>query len=98
MPRKQRQPKTRITELSPAFRHVLMLGEHATKRVHGWVALEQIPDLPAACAAAWREHGEALTAEAAAAGFVPARGIRRRRPTGAAVERWRAAFLAQHTY
>ncbi len=47
--------------------------------------------------ACWREWGEALTTEAATAGFVLA-GIGSNRPRGDAVAQWAKAFLALHTY
>lgn len=77
--------------------YLLMTGESAHARVPGWVEVAQLTDVDAACADAWRRHGEALAAEAAGAGFVHA-GVTGRRPTGLAVEQWRTAFLQAHGY
>lgn len=97
MPRKQRQPKSQIAALPPALHYLLMTGEFADTRIHGWVHVAQLADLEAACMDAWRLHGEALIAEAAAAGFEPT-GLDHRRPTGKAVEQWRRTFLQAHSY
>ena len=93
-----KQPDDTIA-LSPALHYLLMTGAHATCRIHGWVALSQVPvgDLDRHVREAWAEHGEALTAEARGHGFEPC-GVGRRRPRGAAVDAWAASFLAEHRY
>ena len=47
--------------------------------------------------AVWAEQAESLVSEARAAGFEPY-GLTKKRPRGAAVEQWRAAFLDAHRY
>jgi hypothetical protein len=84
-------------KLTPALTCVLLTGDPPKARVAGWVALAQGGDDQTVIWTAWAHHWQALTAEAASFGFEPW-AAKRRRPRGPAVERWRAAFVAQHRY
>ena len=83
--------------LTPALTFALMTGTQATVRLVGWVTLAQERDVETALEAAWTQHGAALTAEAAAAGFEP-HWLHRRRPTGPGFQAWSEAFLAASKY
>ena len=66
MPRKRRQPKRRIDELTPALVELLILGSSEIDPFLEFdVTAEEI-------AAAWQQHGTALKAEAARRGIVVA--------------------------
>ncbi len=84
--------------LTPAMTFFLMTGRWADARLPGWVSAAQAglygeptPE------AVWAEQAESLVSEARAAGFEPY-GLTKKRPRGAAVEQWRAAFLDAHRY
>jgi hypothetical protein len=84
--------------INPALRYRLLVGDWAPGRVHGWVTAMSDPT-PEALSDAWTQHADSLQAEAAAAGFAAwGASATKRRPRGPAVERWRAAFLREHTY
>lgn len=95
MPRPAAQPDV---PLSVAMQFELMTGREPHARLSGWVTHLQAgqyghptPD------AVWRQHGDALTAEAHAAGFAPY-WPRKQKPRGPAVDAWMAAFIQQHRY
>ena len=81
---------------SPSWRWLLMTGSPAQCRLRGWVALTY-DDCATVGRRLWAEHGDALTREAAAAGFVPF-WSRRKKPRGPAFDAWAAAFLQAHRY
>ena len=73
----------------------LMVGEWSTARLPGWVALGLAGELTED--EAWARHGDALIAEAARYDFKPY-WLDERAPSGPGFERWRATFLARHSY
>ena len=81
-----------------AHLYYCMVGEYPSVHLHGWVALliGDHGDGPTA-ATVWTQHGEALIAEAEAAGFVPWM-VTKKRPRGDAVRAWEQAFVEQHRY
>ena len=84
--------------LEPAMQFELMTGQDPHARLHGWVKLAQAGQYGNPTpAAVWRQHGRALQAEAARAGFEPY-WPRKQRPRGPAVDAWIAAFIEQHRY
>jgi hypothetical protein len=83
---------------SPSWTFALLVGASPGVRLKGWVAMLRAGHFGEPTATdIWAQHGDALTAEAEAHGFVP-HYLSKRRPTGAAFEAWRAAFLTTHTY
>ena len=86
-------------ELTPALHYLLMVGKWADARLHGWVALAQVPpsETDRHVRAAWADHGDALTTEARAYDFEPYQ-VTRRRPQGPGFDRWQHAFIAAHRY
>jgi hypothetical protein len=98
MPRKLRAAKARRAPLSPALAYRLMTGSWAEARIDGWVAAAMLwRDEASHLQAAWEAHGEALTVEADAAGFVPFMASRKR-PSGPGFDSWADRFLSEHRY
>jgi len=84
--------------LTPAMQFLLMTGQPADERIRGWVTLAQAGMFGSPSVdQVWAAHRDTLIAVAAAHGFQPFR-LTHRRPTGAAFEQWRAAFLAANEY
>ena len=83
-----------IEPTKPATVYVLMTGEWPTVRLPGWVALSVDGQ---AEAEAWAQHRDALIAEAARYDFKPY-WLDERAPSGPGFERWRATFVARHSY
>ena len=84
--------------IPPAVRFYLLTGRLPAGRIHGWVDLVEVgrfgqPTLEDI----WHEHAESLIAQARSAGFEPFM-LTERKPTGAAVRRWAARFVAEHRY
>jgi hypothetical protein len=85
--------------LTPALQFYLMMGEWGDARLRGWVQLAAVPihALDAYVREAWVDHADVLTADAAAAGFVPW-AASRTRPRGTAVDAWANRFIQAHQY
>ena len=94
---------SRGPEVSPAWHWTLMTGELPHWPAPGWVnqaqSAERIPDgffdYETPGNAIWAVHGDALIAEAEAAGFRPYWATDQT-PMGPAFDRWRDSFLAAH--
>jgi hypothetical protein len=87
-----------VPPLSAAWRWTLMTGTRPTARLAGWV--EQAQETTEGTVAGdrlWAIHGEALTAEARAAGFTPY-WVAQQAPAGRDFRQWRDRFLAEHAY
>lgn len=101
MPTKRRRiPRLARPDLSPAAIFLLMTGTYAQSYLPGWANLDWDLAPFDHDEEAWRDEvwpavAEALTADAAAAGFRPwaASG---RRPRTPAAQAWMTTFLAQH--
>jgi hypothetical protein len=73
---------------------LLMTGEHAPGRVHGWVRTAQ-GDPPADVA--WQVHRDRLIEQAAAHDFQPF-ALTKKKPSGDGFARWEAEFLRVFRY
>jgi hypothetical protein len=80
-----------------AHRFYLLTGESPDGRFPGSVPLGQGEHGEPTAEDVWTTYRGDLITESRSAGFEPHR-LTHRTPTGAAFERWRAAFLRQHTY
>jgi hypothetical protein len=81
--RKIRVAKRQVLDLpSPSWTFELLVGASPGVRLRGWVKTLQAGEFGEPTAAqVWETHGDALTAEAEAHGFVP-HYLCKRRPTG----------------
>ncbi|MEO5739962.1 MAG: hypothetical protein ABIS29_05135 [Vicinamibacterales bacterium] len=99
-----------VLPVSPAWAFLLLAGRLSgdTKdscRLRGWVeqcqsvTLDPLKryDYTPRGDALWREHGAALTREAAEHSFVPY-WAKKVKPSGVGFEQWQRKFLAEHTY